>query len=367
MFRLGFRAFFLLAGILASLLVPLWLAALLFGVTLPTRLYGPTWHGHEMVFGFACPVIAGFLLTAARNWTNVPTATGPRLAALAAVFVAGRLAILFGAHLPNLAVAVIDLAFLPILIVELAIPIVRSRNWRNLAFVPLLLGLFAADAVFHFAPLRASLMLRVAIDVIVVIIVVIGGRVIPMFTANALKLEVRRTAWVDRTALASVVAVVLAELLDARICAVLGIVAGALNGIRLLGWRPLATRHTPILWVLHAGYAWLAIGLVLKASRSTTAMHALALGAIGTLILGMMSRVSLGHTGRALTVSSAIAFAYVAVIAAASVRSIGLLVAPTLYRDALLLSGAAWTIAFATFTIVYAPILVAARVDGKPG
>lgn len=373
---LGFRPFFLAAGVLATGLVPLWLFAFFGKVTLPSAWFPSAWHGHEMIFGFAAAVLAGFLLTAARNWTNVPTISGAPLGGLVALFVLGRVFVLFGGSLPAGLVAAVDLAFLPAVALALAIPIVKKKNWRNLAFVPLMLVLFVANAVFHFAPLEASLVLRFAIDVILVIITLMGGRVIPMFTANALKVEVRKNAVVDWAALGSVAVVALLEVapLDPRVLGVASVIAGVINLVRLSGWKPLATLRTPILWVLHVGYAWLAIGLVLKGITPfvatwipTASMHALAVGAIATLILGMMTRVSLGHTGRMLVVSAPISIAYVALVVATALRALGPLIAPSTYAFMLIASGVAWTVGFAIFTLVYLPMLIAPRVDGKPG
>lgn len=373
---LGFRPFFLLAGVLATTLVPLWLFAFFGKLALPTRFYGTAWHGHEMVFGFAAAVIAGFLLTAARNWTGEQTTSGARLGALVFLFVAARVLVLFSAWVPAALVAAVDVAFLPAVALGLALPIVKKKNWRNLGFVPLLLLLSATNVLFHASSLHASLALRVAIDVILVIIVVMGGRVIPMFTANALKLEVKKTPRLDWLSLIAMGAVAVLEVLpvDARALGVAAIVAGLANGARLVGWRPLATRGHPILWVLHIGYGWIAAGLLLKgvaafvpAWISTAPTHALAVGAIGMLILGMITRVSLGHTGRMLAVTTSIATAYGVLALSAVLRALGPLTVPSLYPWLLIASGVAWTIAFAIFTLVYFPILIAPRIDGKPG
>lgn len=372
---LGFRPFFLLAGGLGALLVPLWLLAFFGQIELPTRFYGPTWHGHEMVFGFAAAVLAGFLLTAARNWTGQQTATGRVLGALVALFVLGRVVVLFSARLPPMLVAAVDVAFLPAVAAALAVPIIRKRNWRNLGFVPLLLTLSAANVLFHAAPLHASVALRVALDVILVIVILMGGRVIPSFTANALRVEVRKTPVLDALSLGAMAAVTLLELSPVpRIAGAMAIVAGVANGARMTAWHPLRTRKQPILWVLHVGYAWLALGLVLKGVAafvpswiSTAPMHALAVGALSVLILGMMTRVSLGHTGRMLVVPSSIAVAYEVLVVTAVLRAVGPLVAPSAYRVLLIASGVGWMVAFAIFTLVYLPILIARRTDGKAG
>jgi uncharacterized protein involved in response to NO len=376
LFALGFRPFFLLAALLATLYVPLWLLVYFGKAVLPSRLYGPHWHGHEMVFGFAVAVIAGFLLTAARNWTSRPTLSGAPLGGLVGIWALGRVAILFSARLPHTLVALVDVAFLPALAIAIAAPVVRARNWRNLGFVPLLLLLAGANAVFHTAPLWSSRVLRFAIDVVLVIIVVLGGRVIPSFTANALRVDVRKRRVLDWASLASMFAVTVLDPIPPLRGAfgVAAIIAGVIHLVRLAGWHPLATRKQPILWVLHLGYAWLALGLVLVGVGAfvprwnpTAPLHALAVGCIAMLILGMTSRVSLGHTGRRLIVNAPMIAAYALLATAAVLRSVGPIVAPAAYAWLLVASGAAWALAFALFAVVYAPILTAPRVDGKSG
>lgn len=373
---LGFRPFFLLAGALATAIVPLWLLVFFGKIALPARLAPASWHAHEMIFGFAAAVIAGFLLTAARNWTSLPTPSGARLAALVGLWALGRVAIFWDGVLPRPLVAAVDLAFLPAVALAIGIPIVKAKSWRNLGFVPLLLLLGAANLAFHGWPSVASRAVRFALDVVLVIVAVMGGRVIPSFTANALRLEIPKRPALDRAAVASTMAVAILELVPEAVPlqAIVAIGAGALHGARMLPWRSFATRARPILWVLHLGYAWLALGLVLQGVAffvphwiPSAPLHALAVGAIATLILGMTTRVGLGHTGRLLEVSPAIVIAYVLLTIAALVRGVGPLVAPTLYAPALVVSGVAWALAFAIFTIVYLPILIAPRVDGKPG
>jgi uncharacterized protein involved in response to NO len=374
LFQLGFRPFFLLAGIMATLFVPLWLLAFFAKVTLPTRLYGPSWHAHEMVFGFSAAVIAGFLLTAVRNWTNRPTPSGAPLAALSLLWVLGRVAILFDGALPIGVAPALDLAFLPAVAFAIARPIVAAKSARNYAFIALLAILSAANAVFHTSPRYSSAAVRLALDVIVLMVFMIGGRVIPMFTANALRVETRSRPSLDRAAIAAMLAMLLTAPLFPRVSGALALTAGVLNGARLVGWRSLATRKVPILWILHVGYAWIALGLVLRGIAafvptwiSTAPTHALAVGAVSTMILGMMTRVSLGHTGRFLVVSGVVVAGYVLLTIAALARAIGPLIAPSSYAWMLVISGIAWTAAFATFVLAYLPILIAPRVDGKPG
>jgi uncharacterized protein involved in response to NO len=374
---LGFRPFFLLAALLAVVGVPVWVAVFFGWMRLPARLWPNGWHAHEMVFGFVVAVLAGFLLTAVRNWTSRPTPSGPALGALVALWLAGRAAILFDGPLPHAAVAAVDLAFLPVLSVAIAVPIVRAKNWKNLGFVPLLLLVWSANVLFHVGSATWSpRAIRIAIDVVLMVIVLMGGRVIPSFTANALRVTTRQSPLLDWASLSATGLVALLGAVPGweRACGVAALCAGILNGARMLGWRSWATRTSPILWVLHAGYAWLAVGLVLRAVTAfvpgwseTAPLHALTVGAMSTLILGMIARVSLGHTGRMLVVHTAIAVAFGMLTLAAVVRVFGPLLWPEAYRLELVLSAALWTAAFGVFVVVYLPILVSPRVDGKPG
>lgn len=382
LFALGFRPFFLLAGIFATLVVPLWLAVHTGLVRLPTSRVPSAWHAHEMLFGFTGAVIAGFLLTAVRNWTNRPTPSDAPLAVLSALWIAGRLGMALDGSSTRWVAALLDLPFFPAVALAIAGPILKARNWRNAGFVVLLGLLFGANLLFHFGELawqtRAS---RLALHVVILIITVVGGRVIPSFTENALKVQATRRAPLDWAAFAAVALMAALGLVEesivpgaAKAAGVLAVVAGLLQGARMLGWRSAATARHPILWVLHAGYAWIAVGLVLSGLaalldgwNATAPLHALTVGAIGMLTLGMMSRVALGHTGRMLVVGRAIGIAYGLLLLATVVRAIAPLLAPQLYTAELVVSGALWSVAFGVFAFVYFPVLVAPRVDGKPG
>ncbi|MFI5301795.1 MAG: NnrS family protein [Polyangiales bacterium] len=376
-FGLGFRPFFLSAGVFATLAIPVWLLVLAGTLRLPTQLWPSAWHAHEMVFGFCVAVVAGFLLTAVGNWTQQAVPTGASLASMWLLWLAGRALVLFDGPVPRGLVAIVDLAFVPTLALAVGLPIVRSKNWRNLAFVPLLLLLFVANAAFHFgSPMVAGRAIQFAIDVIVLIAIAIGGRVIPMFTANALRLPARDDRGVGTAGFFATAVVALLQLFSGaeRIAGVVAIVAGALHAVRLSRWRTTATRGLPIVWVLHAGYAWIAIGLVLQGLAvyfpswpRSAPTHALTVGALSTLILGMMSRVSLGHTGRMLAVARPVVAAYVLLSLAALVRAVGPIVLPRAYALEVNVAGALWTAAFALFTWRYWQILTTPRVDGRPG
>lgn len=380
---LGFRPFFLLAAVFAAAAVPLWLAIYL-GLLDPVSYLPPTiWHGHEMIFGFAIAVIAGFLLTATSNWTGRRTATGIGLGALAALWLAGRIGILVGNGLPVWLIAGIDVAFLPVLAVVLAIPLLAAGNRRNVIFpiVLIVLGLInltvhlGSAGVIDWDPARG---LRIAIDLILLMIGVLGGRVIPSFTKNALP-QARVHPWppASMLALLSLAALAISEALtgDPVVTGSFALAAGTINAVRMRGWGSLATLGHPILWILHVGYGWLAVGLVLRGLADLfdivpldTSIHALTLGAIGSMVIGMMSRVALGHTGRSIIPAPLTVAAYWLVNVAALLRVLFAFATDDALRSSALIgSSILWSLAFLFFTIVYLPILSRPRADGRPG
>ena len=380
---LGFRPFFLLAALFAATAAPTWIL-IYQGLLDPVSYLAPTvWHAHEMIFGFAIAVVAGFLLTAASNWTGRRTAAGPGLAALAALWIAGRLAMVAGAGLPAWLVAGVDVAFLPILAVVLARPILAAGNRRNVIFPIVLLVLGAVNLSIHLGSLSAiawdpSSGLRVAIDLILLMIGVLGGRVIPSFTKNALpQARVSPCPKASMLALASLAALAIADAASGTsgVTGALALLAGAMNALRMRGWGTLSTGRHPILWILHVGYGWMAAGLLLRGVADLSgvipmdaSMHALTLGAIGCMILGMMSRVALGHTGRAISPARLTIVAYWLVNAAALLRVLFAIIPDDMIRlAALSASGCLWSLAFLCFFIVYLPILSRPRADGRPG
>jgi uncharacterized protein involved in response to NO len=379
---LGFRPFFLLAAILAAAAVPLWLL-IYQGAFEPVSSLPPTvWHGHEMVFGFAVAVIAGFLLTAATNWTGRGTATGSGLAALAGLWIAGRVVLIVPGVPVWLAIGV-DVAFLPVLAVVLAIPLLATGNRRNVVFPIVLTVLGLINLAIHLGSIGAidwdpSRGLRIAIDLILLMIGVLGGRVIPSFTKNALpQAKVNPCPKASVLALLSIAALAIAEVAtdNTTMTGSVALVAGVLNALRMRGWGTVATLRHPILWILHVGYAWLAAGLILRGAAELTGLipldagiHALTIGAIGSMTVGMMSRVALGHTGRSIVPAPLTVAAYWLVNAAALLRvAFALTGDDTLRAASLMGSGALWSLAFACFAIVYWPILSRPRADGRAG
>ncbi|HVW24985.1 MAG TPA: NnrS family protein [Polyangiaceae bacterium] len=381
LFAKGFRPLFLCAAVYAVLAVPLFLLELDGYVRAGAYLPPMYWHAHEMVFGFTGAVLGGFLLTAVANWTGRATAEGGALALLVVLWIAGRAGMLVPEHLPRYLPAFLDLSFLPALLIACARPILKTRNRRNYGFLAILGALFTANASIHAAALgaissawehRGNL---VAVDVLVVALVVMTGRVVPLFTRNALGAEdVRAHPVFERLAAAAVVALALVDVFDAPLAATGTVCAlGALfTACRMRSWGSARALRAPLLWILHAGSLWIVAGLALRAAAACSSipfasgLHALTAGALGSLTLGMMTRVGLGHTGRLLAVPRRIAFAFAAVLFGAVAR----VLAPVLWPGALgplAVAGVVWSGAFAIYLATYAPVLVAPRVDGKPG
>jgi uncharacterized protein involved in response to NO len=339
-----------------------------------------------MLFGFVAAAIAGFLLTASPVWTGRPALAGRPLGALVALWAAGRLAMIAAGVLPPALVALVDGAFLPAVAVVVGRTVWRTGQVRNYGVVVLVGLLAATNLAVHaqaldWSDVAAARGLRCAIDVVTALVVVIGGRITPAFTANAflragIDAEVRGWRWLDRLAVASAVVVVLADLVAPRTAAS-GLVAGAAGlavGARLAGWQSLRTWRDPLVWSLHAGMAWVAVGYLLVAAGDlgagappTAGVHALTAGAMGAMIMAVVTRVSLGHTGRPLVLPGGATAAYVLVHAGAVLRVAAALASGAAASTLLVAGGLAWAAAFAVFVALYAAILVSARPDGKPG
>ncbi len=376
LWSLGFRPFFLLASAFSAASVLLW-SAQFTGALSGAYLQGPLWHGHEMLFGYTTAVIAGFLLTAVRNWTGEPTATGAPLMALAVLWVCGRVLVLTPFAM---AAALVNAAFPLAVAVAIGIPLVRTKNARNYFFIGLLVMLAALDLAFHLAlqsvfewPPRFSLQL--ALDVMLFILAVMGGRVIPMFTNNGIPgLAARRNAWVERLALGAVILLFVADLLafPPGVLAAIALTAAGAHAARLWLWQPWRTLATPLVWILHAAYAWIVVALVLRGfaeagwTGASLATHALTAGAIGGMTLGMMARVARGHTGRPLVADGYEQSMFLLVQLAAVIRVFGVLVWPAHTLACVQLSGLLWSAAFGLYAVRYWPILSRPRADGRP-
>ena len=378
MLRLAFRPFYIGGALLAALLVPLWVA-LFFGALPLTPVVSPLlWHAHEMLFGFAVAIIVGFLLTAGKAWTGLPTPRGPALAALAGLWLAARITAVTG---PYAAYAVLDMALLPLVAVILVRVLLRAGNQRNLPLALILALLATANLIFHLAvaglvTVSAMTPLYAGLALIVMIECVMGGRVIPAFTMSVTPgLKLVAPVWVERVTLGAT-ALGLAWWVFAP-ASVVGLIVLALASVlhvkRLLGWRPALTLKRPILWILHAAYAWVPVGLALLALAQiglvsvSAGVHALAVGATGGLIIGMITRTARGHTGRPLMASKAEVLAYALVMSAAVLRVLLPLVAPAMLATWIIAAALAWSLAFLIYLWIFTPWLMRTRHDGKDG
>lgn len=377
LWNLGFRPFYLAASIFAALSIALWTAE--YGGYLPGGyLHAPLRHGHEMVFGFAFAVVAGFLLTAVRNWSNQPTPTGLPLAALLGLWLAARVLTLTSLQY---AAAAVNAVFPIAVAIGIAIPLVRAGNRRNYFFVALLVLAGLASLMVNLAalgvvawPERASL--QVALDVVLFIVAIIAGRVIPMFTNNAIPgAGAGRLPVVERAALATILLLLAADALQlpAAVIAAIALAGVVAHAWRLALWHPWRTTRTPLVWVLHAAYAWIPIHLALRAAGASGFVapqfptHALTIGVIGGMTIGMMTRTARGHTGRALHADRFEIACYALVQAAAIVRVFGGMLWASEYLATVIVSATCWSLAFGIYAVRYWPILTRARIDGKPG
>lgn len=374
----GFRPFFLLAGLWAAVILPLSVEMIQGHIGFPFNGDPMAWHFHEMLFGFVVAVITGFLLTAIPNWTGRLPLQGWPLFGLVLLWVAGRTAFALSGVIGAVPAAVVDGAYLPVLVAVTLREIVSGRNWRNVPIILILVVLFIGNALFH-----AQLIgwvgpngygERVAIAAVVVLIALIGGRVVPSFTRNWLmkaqspKLPAPFGPY-DRLTLVFTGIALLFWVLEpsGQATALVVGVAGVLNLGRVARWRGLATLSEPLLWVLHVGYLWIAVGLFLLSFShfvsglgQSDALHALTAGAMGTMTLAMMTRATLGHTGRPLNAGKGLAAAYILVVVSAVLR----LLAPLwgdLYTPVLGAAMAAWVAGFVLYVIIFAPMLLKRR------
>lgn len=384
-FAYGFRPFFLLAGLYGLVAIGLWL--LLYRGQSPIQA-GPIpqfWHGHEMLFGFIAAAITGFMLTAVPSWTGKQSISGAPLALLSILWLCGRLAFSLQTSLPWAAVLIAELVFLPTVITMLA-PALLGSGKRNAPLLLVLLLFWSCDLTFMITLSNgniegASSALRAALNLSLVLITIVGGRIVPTFTSNALKSEAAaiKIASVRPLELAVIIAMLVYAFSDVIAPASTGtagiaLVAGVLQFWRLSRWHGLKTLSQPIVWVLHLAYLWLPVGLILKAIFVTTNapwaahwMHALGAGAAGMMIMAVMTRASLGHTGRKLKVAPIITAAYLLMAAAVVIRVFGPGIWPADYPNTIAIAGYLWILAFGCYAIVYAPILLLPRADGKAG
>lgn len=381
---LGLRPFFLLGALHAGLIVVVWVPWFLGFVSLPAALPPLAWHAHELLFGFVPAIVAGFLLTAVPSWTGRAPLVGLPLATLLLLWIAGRAAIVAGAGLDPLVIAACALAFPIALTAFVGNEIVRAGNRRNLKVVAVLATLTAAQALFHYEIARfgaAAIAERLALAAIILLVTIVAGRIVPIFTGNWMKKAVRgplpqsfgpfdRAAMIlSGAALAAFAATPALPGIAAPAGALL-LASGAIHFLRQLRWAPHRTLPEPLVTILHIGYLFVPIGFVLAGldallgvpGAASAAIHAWSVGAIGIMTIAVMTRASLGHTGRALTADGWTVAIYAAIVVAAVLRILAAL-DPQHTMLLLPLSATLWTAAFLGFAVIYGPMLCAKRAD----
>ncbi len=372
LFAYGFRPFFLAAGLWAAFGILLWLPQYLGAFTLPTH-FGPLdWHIHEMLYGFVAASVAGFLLTAIPNWTGRLPVNGWPLAALALLWLAGRVAILVSAAIGGVLAAAIDVSFLLVLAAVAAREIVAGKNWRNLRVLIVLGVLIAGNIVFHAEVLltgSANYGVRIAIAAVLLLVSLIGGRIVPSFTGNWIKREnpgrmpVPFTRFDGVTMAASALALLAWIAVPAHaVTGALLLLAGVLHCVRLARWAGDRTVADRLVLVLHAAYVFVPVGFLLvgasiftEAVPLTAGLHAWTAGAFGMMTLAVMTRATLGHTGRPLQASPATQAIYACIFLAAVLRIVAGFTGSLVLLEA---GGALWMLGFAGFALAYAPLLV---------
>jgi uncharacterized protein involved in response to NO len=379
--QLAFRAGFLLAGAFATLAMIRWLYWMWSPEKWDFTLFPGWWHAHEMVFGFAMPVVAGFLLTAVATWTGQPGTKGGRLQLLFGLWLVSRLVLWLQ---PNqlLFAWLAEMMFMGLLLYELTQRVWAVRQWRNMLFSPVILALAVLSSASYWNadnPLLSARLHYGAVWMITVLIVIVGGRVIPLFTSNRMGMPISALpSWFEALAIGSVVVVGLATTIwpwqtAAQPLTLLCLAGSAIHTVRLAHWQGWKTRSVPLLWSLHLSYLCIPLamlGLAMVGGEpvaSKSFIHLLAIGSIGGMILTMMSRVSLGHTGRPLETPGYLTAAFSMVFAAALIRAFLPLLDISLTLWAWRVSAVLWIIAFSLFLIHYVPVLTQPRVDGKPG
>ncbi|MEI7993751.1 MAG: NnrS family protein [Methylococcaceae bacterium] len=381
LFGLGFRVFFALAGLSALILIVLWNAIFKGTLTVDNYFAPNYWHAHEMLLGYAVAVIAGFLLTAVKNWTGKPTLTGDKLAGLALLWLYGRILPFYAGLLPDALIAAIDFSFLPVLAYQISKPIMQAKHFNSLIFIGLLLLLTLGNGLVHAEILglyqnTALTGIQLLVASIILLILIIAGRVFPFFIERGLHGTLLiRNPLLDALSIGSAVAVFALQLwgVSGTFLALTAIFAVIVNIARLSAWYVHRIWYVPLLWILYVGYGWIVIGFILTAISAygwvsaTLSLHAFTVGGIGVLTLGMMARVALGHTGRPLRASNAMAIAFVLINLAALIRVLLPLALPDWYTLLIYGSTLSWLAAFSLFMFVYAPILTSPRIDGQEG
>ena len=379
LFSIGFRPFFLLATLFSSLALALWALVFAQGWQLPAFNYYPmiSWHAHEMIFAYSMAVIAGFLLTAIKNWTGIQTVNGGKLALLASIWLLARiLPFVINNHW---IIAIVDMLFLPLLAVFIALPLIKVGNKRNY-FMIVLISVFASlNLLLHlellgFVQNMSQIAYKSAFYLIIALIIIMAGRVFPMFSQNGVpqRYQVTKYPIVEKLALPSYFIFALSILFVPikAIVIITALFAFVIHSIRLKGWYNRQIWQVPLVWVLHSGYAFLLLGFIFSIISqynmlyTNLALHAFSIGTLGIITIGMMARVSVGHTGRNLRFPpKVLKISFPLMLLAAFVRIVLPTVLPNAYHILVIIAASLWSLAFLLFFISYVKMWIQPRVD----
>ncbi len=383
--RLAFRPLFLLGTLFSVITIGWWVH--FWSAPFQWAPYGGVlwWHGHEMLFGFGVAIVTGFLLTAVKTWTSVPGIRGKWLAGLVLTWVSGRLLISFSSGINDWLIASVDIAYLVLSAIAMAYPVFKVKQWRNLMFVPILLTLAGLNVISHWAvntnqPVLAMHSLHATIMLFTLIISILGGRVIPAFTANTTgQKKATPIMGLEIVSILSILSMITIAFIgfdrvDPKWLSTIALITAITNGIRFMRWGIQHTGSIPLLWSLHLSYIFIPLGFALISLNAaglmnniSAALHSFTIGAIGGMILAMISRVTLGHTGRPLKAHPMINWGFVSIIVATLVRVVLPTWLPEYYSLSISLAGILWILAFGLFLIFYTPMLVKKRADGQIG
>ena len=384
LFRLGFRPFFLGAAFFAVVLVFVWMLVYFHGVKLGFSGMSPTtWHAHEMIFGYAMAVIAGFLLTAIKNWTGRQTLRGPGLVGLFLLWMLARLVPLAGLNVPLAVWAMIDLLFMLLLVIATTMPVLKARQYSQLGIISKLVLLMLSNALFYLGAAGVIEQgerwgLYSGVYMVIALMLVMARRVIPFFIEKGIegRVEIKNRLWVDVSSLVLLIGLWIADVFTSQemIVSVIAAMLTFLHMVRMAGWYTILIWHKPLLWVLYLAYGFIVAGFALTAAETWFALapglavHAYAYGGIGVMTLGMMSRVILGHTGRnVFEPPKSFSWCFALLITGALVRVVFPLFNMGMYGYWIGLSQSLWIAAFVVFIVVTAPMLLKTRVDGRDG
>ncbi|MBT8129380.1 MAG: NnrS family protein [Gammaproteobacteria bacterium] len=384
LFRLGFRPFFLGAALFAVVLVFVWMIVYIHGARLDfSGLTPTTWHAHEMIFGYAMAVIAGFLLTAIKNWTGRQTLRGPGLVVLFLLWLLARLVPLTGMNVPLAVWAMIDLLFMLLLVIAATMPVLQVKQYSQLGIISKLVLLMLSNAMFYLGAAGVIEQgerwgLYSGIYMVIALVLVMARRVIPFFIEKGVegRVEIKNRRWVDVSSLVLLIGLWITDVFTNQemIVSVMAAILTVLHMVRMAGWYTVRIWHKPLLWVLYLAYGFIVAGFALTAAETWyslspgLAVHAYTYGGVGVMTLGMMSRVILGHTGRnVFEPPRVLTWCFVLLLSGALVRVLFPLFSMGMYTYWIVLSQFFWIAAFALFIVVTAPMLLMARVDGRDG